>query len=273
VAIGDARGRYRLIEDDDLRFLSGMTHLALLDLENTAVTDAGMAHLRGLTGLRTLLLSGTAVSDRGLAHVGTLEGLEVLSLAGTRVGNAGLERLGSLSRLESLDLRRTDVTDAGIVRLGGLEGLRRLDTRGTRVSPEGRAALGRPDDDEGPGALGAMPSVQVLAPRIDLRPLHDPYLLGPGDRFDVRVTFDGRPLVGRRVGAFRPGDGEPVRRWTTTDGNGVARFTLDRGGFWLVRVVHLRACTDCAGADWESFWASLTFEVATAREGAEGSRP
>ena len=49
-----------------------------------------------------------------------------------------------------------------------------------------------------------------------------------------------------------------------TDARGIARFKLDRKGAWLVRLVHLLACpdpADCDDADWQSYWASYTFEL------------
>jgi hypothetical protein len=46
-----------------------------------------------------------------------------------------------------------------------------------------------------------------------------------------------------------------------TDGRGRATLKLDRPGFWLVKAVHMIPAPADAGADWESFWASLTFAV------------
>jgi uncharacterized GH25 family protein len=44
-----------------------------------------------------------------------------------------------------------------------------------------------------------------------------------------------------------------------TDKDGMASFVLDRPGQWLIRLVHMRRCRDCADADWESFWAAYSF--------------
>ena len=58
--------------------------------------------------------------------------------------------------------------------------------------------------------------------------------------------------------ADRPADRLTVR----TGADGRARLPLNRAGRWLVKAVHMIAvpASDPA-ADWESFWASLTFEV------------
>jgi uncharacterized GH25 family protein len=43
-----------------------------------------------------------------------------------------------------------------------------------------------------------------------------------------------------------------------TDAEGRVRFRLPQGGMWLVKSVHM---IPGAKADWESYWASLTFEL------------
>ena len=62
----------------------------VLDLSDTSVSDAGLAHLSGLTGLQRLYLSDTGVTDAGLAHLTGLTGLHVLYLYRTRVTDAGV---------------------------------------------------------------------------------------------------------------------------------------------------------------------------------------
>jgi uncharacterized GH25 family protein len=50
----------------------------------------------------------------------------------------------------------------------------------------------------------------------------------------------------------------------TTDKTGAAEFKLTKGGVWLVRGVHMRRVTEkepVPAADWESFWASVSFEL------------
>ena len=106
---------------------------------------------------------------------------------------------------------------------------------------------------------------RVLAQRIEIVLRQNPYLLELGDELEARVLFDGNPLQDRAVMAFNKTAGGSVTKTTTrTDANGVATFTLDREGVWLLRLVHLRPCEEpvddtCDGADWESFWASFTF--------------
>ena len=57
-----------------------------------------------------------------------------------------------------------------------------------------------------------------------------------------------------------PRDTPDARVTARTDAQGRARLRLDRPGVWLVKAVHMIPAPAGAGADWESFWASLTFE-------------
>ena len=50
-----------------------------------------------------------------------------------------------------------------------------------------------------------------------------------------------------------------------TDANGLATLRLDRPGEWMVSAVHMTPCPERTIADWESLWASVTFELAAAK--------
>jgi hypothetical protein len=91
--------------------------IILVDLHNTQVTDAGLAHLEGLTKLLSLSLNNTKVTDVGLEYLKGLTHLETFDLANTQVTDAGLEHLKGLTRLQSLNLGKTQVTDAGVDKL------------------------------------------------------------------------------------------------------------------------------------------------------------
>ena len=102
---------------------------------------------------------------------------------------------------------------------------------------------------------------RVLGYPLELIPQADPYSLAPNDPLTVALIFRGKPVAGALVIAFsadRPADRLKVR--TGTDGR--ATLPLNRAGRWLVKAVHMIAvpASDPA-ADWESFWASLTFET------------
>jgi uncharacterized GH25 family protein len=86
----------------------------------------------------------------------------------------------------------------------------------------------------------------------------NPYRLAPGAPLPVRLLYRGRPLAGALVIAMRKTAPEP-RLEVRTDADGRARLALAGRGPWLVNAVHMFIPTD-RDSDWESYWASLTFE-------------
>ncbi len=57
------------IADDDLMHLSRLSHLEVLNLDATAISNAGLAHLAKLPALRELSVSSTRVTDLGLEEL------------------------------------------------------------------------------------------------------------------------------------------------------------------------------------------------------------
>lgn len=75
----------------------------------------------------------------------------------------------------------------------------------------------------------------------------------------VRLLYNGRPLEGALVIASNRADATNKQR-IRTDKAGRATVDLYRSGVWLINAVHMIPAGLLAKADWESFWASLTFE-------------
>jgi uncharacterized GH25 family protein len=74
------------------------------------------------------------------------------------------------------------------------------------------------------------------------------------------LLYHGAPLAGAKVAAL-PKD-QPSRQIAArTDAQGRVRLVLDRPGVWLVKAVHMIPAPPGTGAEWESFWASLTFAL------------
>lgn len=97
----------------------------------------------------------------------------------------------------------------------------------------------------------------VLGYPAEIVPLTNPYRLEVGDDLRVRCLVDGRPVRGQTVFA---GGERFEQRMVRTDDAGVARFTIDRPGKWYVKFTNL-VRVDEPGLDYESKWATLTFEV------------
>jgi uncharacterized GH25 family protein len=102
---------------------------------------------------------------------------------------------------------------------------------------------------------------KIIGHKLEIVPLQNPYELGPGDEIEVMILFDGKPLKDKVVMAYNRYDSNKIGRFRSrTDSAGIARFKLE-GGIWLIRLVHLIPCYDCKEVNWESFWASFTFEI------------
>jgi len=89
-------------------------------------------------------------------------------------------------------------------------------------------------------------------------PRKNPYALRAGSELPVALLFRGKPLAGVLVVAINPNETVQAR----TDAKGLVKLRLGRSGFWLIKAVHMDAAPPDAGVDWESWWASVTFELA-----------
>jgi uncharacterized GH25 family protein len=99
-----------------------------------------------------------------------------------------------------------------------------------------------------------------LGLRLELVPEANPYTLSPGGALPVRLLYEGKPLRGALVTAFAKD--RPLQKVSArSDARGRVALKLDHPGLWLVKSVHMIPAPRESGADWESFWASMTFEV------------
>ena len=95
---------------------------------------------------------------------------------------------------------------------------------------------------------------------LELVPRKNPYSLQPGDALPLSLTFRGKPIANVLVVAMRKDAPQKSVR-ARTDANGRVSLRLDAAGFWLVKAVHMEAAPPDAGVDWESWWASMTFDL------------
>jgi uncharacterized GH25 family protein len=103
---------------------------------------------------------------------------------------------------------------------------------------------------------------RVVGHRIEIVPQVNPYELKVGDTLPVNVLFEGKPLADVQVGAGYDRFGKQGFSFTTrTDNNGLAKIPLANAGRWFVHVLHMQPAADPKEAEWESFWATLTFEI------------
>ncbi|HSK79223.1 MAG TPA: DUF4198 domain-containing protein, partial [Thermoanaerobaculia bacterium] len=104
---------------------------------------------------------------------------------------------------------------------------------------------------------------QVAGLPLELVPEKNPYTLAGGGEIPVRLLYQGKPLADVLVVAFQKGRADQAVS-ALTDRKGRVTLRFDRPGAWLVKAVHMIPAPKDTGVDWESFWASLTFEIPAA---------
>lgn len=112
--------------------------------------------------------------------------------------------------------------------------------------------------------VGQAPSAAfgtVLGYPAEIVPLDNPYAIVLGTPLRVRCLVDGRPVGNQTVlwGGEQGGQAF-TQRSTRTDSDGVAVVTPDRAGRWYVKFIRMVRATE-TGLDYESKWATLTFEA------------
>ncbi len=100
---------------------------------------------------------------------------------------------------------------------------------------------------------------RVLGFTLEIVPEKDPEGWQPGRHLPFRLLYEGKPLAGALVVAL-PQRAPEKKLSGNTDQAGRVALTLPYAGVWLVKAVHMIAA-DGRKADWQSLWASLTFEI------------
>ncbi len=112
---------------------------------------------------------------------------------------------------------------------------------------------------------------EVQAPlgyTLELMPADNLHGLSPGDTLNLQLLYLGNPLAGALVTAFRKEKPE-AKVHVRTDKQGRASLLLSAPGLWLVKAVHMVRLEKHPKADWESYWASLLFELRARRNIAQ----
>jgi hypothetical protein len=146
--------------------LANLTRLRELDLDQSGISNAELAHVAELKNLENLQLGYTGIGAEGITHLTSLGAVTTLDLAGTQTDDLALSLIGGMTNLQNLDLQKTTISDTGIRQLAGLQALqwisvenvpdfsdrglealaalkslRRISARGTSVTAAGVAAL------------------------------------------------------------------------------------------------------------------------------------
>ena len=81
-----------------------------------------------------------------------------------------------------------------------------------------------------------------------------------GDELPLTLLFHGKPAANVLVVAMSKSDPDKAVR-ARTDARGRVSLRLAHGGFWMIKAVHMQPAPADSGVDWESWWASITFEL------------
>ena len=102
----------------------------------------------------------------------------------------------------------------------------------------------------------------ILGYPAELVPLQNPYALRPDSTLSLRCLVDGKPARNQfvQVGGRTPTGDRIAMRGLRADSAGIVRVRLSSAGAWYVKFIHMsRVSADTV--DYESKWASLTFEI------------
>jgi uncharacterized GH25 family protein len=110
------------------------------------------------------------------------------------------------------------------------------------------------------GGRSGSGSTNAVGLTLEIVPESDPGEWKAGAPLSFRVLDHGKPLRNALVKARdRESARDPLE--ARTDAAGHVIFRLPRPGAWMIGAVHMVPVRDDPRADWESFWASLTFDL------------
>jgi uncharacterized GH25 family protein len=103
---------------------------------------------------------------------------------------------------------------------------------------------------------------KVLGQNFEIVLLQNPYKLRAGNKIQAQILFMGKPLTNKMITArSRTGNQSAIALKARTDAKGICSFNLSRAGEWFIHVTHMTPSTDKNDTEWESFWASYSFQI------------
>lgn len=97
----------------------------------------------------------------------------------------------------------------------------------------------------------------------ELIPLSNPYALKAGDTLRVRTLVDGQPAAKQYVlyGGRTPSGRRLAQKSARSDADGVASIPVTSRGTWYVKFINLAKRPADPAVDYESKWATITFQL------------
>lgn len=143
----------------------------------------------------------------------------------------------------------------------GLEAIASLRAKRNETNAEAREAFSRCAKSLiSSGPVNAADADRTLGFTLELVAERNPYGLKPGGSLPVRLLYKDKPLAGALVVAVNRRN--PTAKVSARSGkDGRVTLQLAEPGMWLIKAVHMIAAPPGAPSQWDSFWASLTFEL------------
>ncbi len=98
----------------------------------------------------------------------------------------------------------------------------------------------------------------VVGMPMEIIPLQDPYKIDGGGNMDFEVRFLGKPLENALVKVWHKIEENTKMKEVRSNSNGTVNVDIQDTGIWMVSAVQM-VISEKQGADWQSYWASLTF--------------
>lgn len=116
--------RFNVVGDEQLKQLSSMPGVRVLQIAGSGVTDAGLVYLKKLGELEELHLVGSEITDAGLVHLAEIKTLKRLHIVSAGITDKSIDSLLKLKQLQMLSLPWSQITAQGWGRLeAGLSSL------------------------------------------------------------------------------------------------------------------------------------------------------
>jgi uncharacterized GH25 family protein len=96
--------------------------------------------------------------------------------------------------------------------------------------------------------------------RVEIIPQQNPYSLKTGDYLQCLVLFNNQPAKNQLVKVWNKIGNTSILQNMYTENDGMIKFPISSKGPWMVSTVNMIP-SEKSGADWQSFWGSLVFEI------------
>ncbi len=202
-----------------------------------------------------------AIAPDGKEH--PIAGTEGAEPAGNlQVDRLGIYLVGFRSRRSSIELEAAKfeeyLKEEGLSRISVLRAQRgETEKPGKEVYSRAAKAILRVGDGSESGFD------RPLGFTFEIVPQRNPYGLRPGqDDLPLIVLYENKPAEGMEVFAMNQGDSSKVLS-AQSDKDGKVSFRLPTSGVWMIKAIHMASAPPDTQADWESVWATLTFEMSS----------